>query len=159
METNDLLKSTLTDESRKWKGDTKTCLFCGLSHCFRTIRSWDHLGLGRPFKTAYPARVSLGAVFRKRCSRLLSRMNSSSRGFPSRPFCHICSQSYYLIPSSPLTLSVMYQPDQYEEFRIACTGGRHNLHSDMKDREPEAFHEKCMKSDIHRVPALFCFGM
>jgi hypothetical protein len=135
METNDLLKNTLTDESRKWKGDTKTCLFCGLSHCFRPIRSWDHLGLGsgskkvqewkpypehidhhaqvvkeleerddhnniqvrevatrslesgqpddaidvekfgkrahtsnnliaRPFKTAYPGRVSLGAVFR-----------------------------------------------------------------------------------------------
>ena len=38
---------------------------------------------------------------------------------------------------------------QYEEFRIACTAGSHNLHSDMKDREPGAFHEKCMKSDIH----------
>jgi hypothetical protein len=24
---------------------------------------------------------------------------------------------------------------QYEEFRIACTTGNHNLHSDMKDRE------------------------
>ena len=29
METNDLLKSTLTDESHKQKGDTKTCLFWG----------------------------------------------------------------------------------------------------------------------------------
>jgi hypothetical protein len=38
---------------------------------------------------------------------------------------------------------------QYEEFRIACTAGSHNLHGDMKDREPGAFHEKCMKSDIH----------
>lgn len=61
METNDLLKtlSTLTDESLKWKGDTKTCLFCGLSHwghCFRSIRSevpgWDHLsGTGKRFET------------------------------------------------------------------------------------------------------------
>jgi len=82
-----------------------------------------------------------GSCIRKRCSRLLSRMNSSSHGFPSRPrlfvlrytllcaphtcnfsvyllisfvayprntlFCHICSQSYYLIPTSPLTLSVI----------------------------------------------------
>ena len=32
METNDLLKSTLTDESRKQKGDTRTCLFCGFRH-------------------------------------------------------------------------------------------------------------------------------
>ncbi len=37
---------------------------------------------------------------------------------------------------------------QYEEFRIVCTAGSHNLHSDMKDREPGAFHERCMQSDI-----------
>ncbi len=38
---------------------------------------------------------------------------------------------------------------QYEEFRIACKTGRHNLHSDMNDREPGVFHKKCMKIDIH----------
>ncbi len=56
METNDLLKSALTDDSHKQKGDTKTCLFCGgwvLSYCFRTIRSRDHLGLGRGSKKVY----------------------------------------------------------------------------------------------------------
>ena len=30
METNDLLKSTLTDDSHTHKGDQKTCLLCGL---------------------------------------------------------------------------------------------------------------------------------
>ena len=44
METIDVLKSTITDESRKQKGDTKTCLFCGLRHYFRTVRSRDHQG-------------------------------------------------------------------------------------------------------------------
>jgi hypothetical protein len=38
---------------------------------------------------------------------------------------------------------------QYEEMRIACQAGSHNLHSDMNDREPGAFHEDCMKSDMH----------
>ncbi len=39
---------------------------------------------------------------------------------------------------------------QYKEFRIIpCTTGNHNLHSDMKNREPGAFHKKCMKSDMH----------
>ena len=38
---------------------------------------------------------------------------------------------------------------QYEEFRIVCMAGSHKLHSDMNDREPGAFHEKCMKIDIH----------
>ncbi len=46
METNDLLKSMLTDESHKQKGDTKTCLFCGLNHYFRVVRSRDHVGMG-----------------------------------------------------------------------------------------------------------------
>jgi hypothetical protein len=38
---------------------------------------------------------------------------------------------------------------QYEEMRIVCQAGSHNLHSDMKDREPGAFHADYMKSDIH----------
>jgi hypothetical protein len=38
---------------------------------------------------------------------------------------------------------------QYEEFRIACKVGSHKLHSDMNDREPGAFHEQCMKTDMH----------
>ena len=46
METNDLLKSTLTDEIHNQKGDTKTCLFCGLSHYFSPVHSQDHLGVG-----------------------------------------------------------------------------------------------------------------
>jgi hypothetical protein len=38
---------------------------------------------------------------------------------------------------------------QYEEMRITCQTGSHNLHSDMKDREPGAFHADCMKYDMH----------
>ncbi len=38
---------------------------------------------------------------------------------------------------------------RYEEMRIACQAGSHNLHSDMKDQEPGAFHGDCMKSDMH----------
>ena len=50
METNDLLKSTFMDESHKQKGDTKTSLFCGLNHYFMSVRSRDHLGVGRSSK-------------------------------------------------------------------------------------------------------------
>ncbi len=32
------------------KGDTKTYLFCGLSHYFRVVRSRDHLGVGNGSK-------------------------------------------------------------------------------------------------------------
>ncbi len=49
MDTNHILKSTLTGESRQQKGDSRTCLFCGFSYFFRTIRSIRaryHLGLG-----------------------------------------------------------------------------------------------------------------
>jgi hypothetical protein len=49
-------------------------------------------------------------------------------------------------PGAP---SVTLMKLQYEEFRIACTSGSHDLHSDMKDREPGAFHERWMQSDIH----------
>ena len=46
METNHILKSTLTGESRKEKGDTKTFLFCGFRYYSRPIRVRDHLNLG-----------------------------------------------------------------------------------------------------------------
>jgi hypothetical protein len=46
METNHILKSTLTGESRQEKGDSKTCLFCGFSYYFRPIHAGDHLVLG-----------------------------------------------------------------------------------------------------------------
>jgi hypothetical protein len=45
METNDLLRSTLTDDSCTQKADQKTCLFCGLRYFWRPIRCRDHLGL------------------------------------------------------------------------------------------------------------------
>jgi hypothetical protein len=38
---------------------------------------------------------------------------------------------------------------QYEEFRIVCKTGSHKIHSDMNDREPGAFHEQYMKTDMH----------
>jgi hypothetical protein len=49
-------------------------------------------------------------------------------------------------PGSP---SATLMKLQYEEFRIVCTAGNHDLHGDMKDREPGAFHERCIQSDIH----------
>ena len=45
METNDLLRITLTDESHTQKGDTKTCLLYGLRYFWRTGHCRDHLGL------------------------------------------------------------------------------------------------------------------
>jgi hypothetical protein len=38
---------------------------------------------------------------------------------------------------------------QFKEMRIVCQTGSHNLHSDMNDREPGAFHGDYMKSDMH----------
>jgi hypothetical protein len=46
-------------------------------------------------------------------------------------------------PSSPIMKT------QYEEIRITCKAGNHNLHSDMNDREPGTFHEKCMNIDMY----------
>jgi hypothetical protein len=46
MDTNHILKSTLTDESRQLKGDSRTCLFCGFSYFFRPIHARYHLVLG-----------------------------------------------------------------------------------------------------------------
>ena len=46
METNHILKSTLTGESRKEKGDTKSFLFCGFSYYSSPIRARNHLVLG-----------------------------------------------------------------------------------------------------------------
>ena len=45
MDTDKILRSTLTDETRTQKGDTKTCLLCGLSYYWRPIRCREHLGL------------------------------------------------------------------------------------------------------------------
>ena len=45
LETNDLLKSTFTDETRTQKGDTKICLFCGFNYCWRVIHCREYLGL------------------------------------------------------------------------------------------------------------------
>jgi hypothetical protein len=45
METNDLMRSTLTDECRTEKGDQKTCMICGFTHFWRPIPCRGHLGL------------------------------------------------------------------------------------------------------------------
>jgi hypothetical protein len=50
MDTNYILKSTITDESRQQKGDSRTCLLCGFSYFFRPIRVRYHLGLGNVSK-------------------------------------------------------------------------------------------------------------
>ena len=53
METNDLLRSTLTDESHTHKGDQKTCLLYGLRYYWRPSRCRDHLGLPESSKQVY----------------------------------------------------------------------------------------------------------
>ena len=50
---------------------------------------------------------------------------------------------------SPGTPSVTVMKLQYEEIRIVCKTGSHNLHSDMNDGETGAFHAQCMKYDMH----------
>ncbi len=45
MESNNLLKSTFTDDCRTQKGDQKTCLLCGLRYCWRPSHCRTHLGL------------------------------------------------------------------------------------------------------------------
>ncbi len=45
IDTDKILRSTLTEETRTQKGDTKTCLICGLSYFFSPIRYREHLGL------------------------------------------------------------------------------------------------------------------
>ena len=44
------------------------------------------------------------------------------------------------LPKAPGDPSVTKMKLQYEEMRIACKTGSHNLHSDMNDREPGDFH-------------------
>ncbi len=45
MDTNKILRSTLTEETRTQKGDTKTCLLGGLRYFLRPILSRENLGL------------------------------------------------------------------------------------------------------------------
>ena len=45
MDTDKILRSTLTEETRTQKGDTKTCLLCGLSYFLTPIRCRENLGL------------------------------------------------------------------------------------------------------------------
>jgi hypothetical protein len=59
METNDILKSTLTGESRQEKDDSRTCLFCGFIYYFRPIRVRDHLVLGNVSKKVHQCKPSV----------------------------------------------------------------------------------------------------
>ena len=92
IETNNLLRSTFTDDCRTQKGDQKTCLLCGLSYFWRPtsslpsscntssrlVRAGSLLcvygwGVQGCFRTD-PERVSLGEVLRvsgAACSRWL----------------------------------------------------------------------------------------
>ncbi len=64
MDTNHILKSTLTGESRQQKGDSRTCLFCGFSYFFRTIRARYHLGLGSVSKKVQKCKPSVENIER-----------------------------------------------------------------------------------------------
>jgi hypothetical protein len=65
METNNILKSTLTGESRQEKGDTKTCLFCGFNYYFRPIRDRENLGLGNVSKKVHQCKQSADHIERR----------------------------------------------------------------------------------------------
>ncbi len=53
------------------------------------------------------------------------------------------------LAQTPGTPSVTVMKLQYEDFKIACKTGSNQLHSEMKDREPGAFHEHCMSADMY----------
>jgi hypothetical protein len=61
MDTNHILKSTLTGESRQQKGESRICLFCGFSYFFRPIRARYHLGLGNVSKKVQMCKPTLDA--------------------------------------------------------------------------------------------------
>jgi hypothetical protein len=54
MDTNNLLRSTLTDDCRAKKGDQRTCLICGLRYFWRPSRCRTHLGLAGSTKQVVP---------------------------------------------------------------------------------------------------------
>jgi hypothetical protein len=58
MDTNHILKSRITGESRQEKGDSRTCLLCGFRYFFRPIRDRYHLGLGSVSKKVQKCRPS-----------------------------------------------------------------------------------------------------
>jgi hypothetical protein len=64
MDTNHILKSTLTGESRQQKGDSGTCLFCGFSYFFRPIRVRYHLDLGSVSKKLQKCKPSVEHIER-----------------------------------------------------------------------------------------------
>ena len=137
------MKSTFTDESRKQKGDTQTCLFCGLSHYFRPVRSRDHLGVGIGSKKVYrcnpyPEHIERHAQVVKELKERDEHDKIQTREVVKRS-----------LKSGPGAPSATVMKLQYEEMRIACKASSHNLQSDMNDREPGAFHGQCMKSDMH----------
>jgi hypothetical protein len=53
MDTDKILRSTLTEETRTQKGDTKTCLLSGLRYFFRPIRYREYLSLPDSSKQVY----------------------------------------------------------------------------------------------------------
>jgi hypothetical protein len=58
METNHILKSMITGDSRQEKGDSKTCLFCGFNYYSRPILVRDHLDLARVSKKVQQCKPS-----------------------------------------------------------------------------------------------------
>ena len=48
------------------------------------------------------------------------------------------------LPKETGTTSETKMKLQYEEMRISSKTGSHNLHGDMNDRDPGAFHTQCM---------------
>jgi hypothetical protein len=56
------------------------------------------------------------------------------------------------LAKAPRTPPVTLMKRKYEEMRITCQAGSHNLHSDMNDREPGAFHTDCMMYETGLLP-------
>ena len=64
MDTNNLLRSTLTEDCRTQKNDQRTCLLCGLSYFWRPSRCRTHLGLAGSTK-----QVQLCKPYPEHCDR------------------------------------------------------------------------------------------
>ncbi len=71
MDTNHILKSILTGESRQQKGDSRTSLFCGFSYFFRPILVQYHLVLGSVSKKVQKCKPSTEHI--ERHEEMLSR--------------------------------------------------------------------------------------
>jgi hypothetical protein len=92
MDTNKILRSTLTEETRTPKGDTKTCLLSGLRYFLRPILSWENLGLTDSSKQVqqckpYPENLEHSSQVVKEIKERNTHANQEGREVVKRSGC------------------------------------------------------------------------